>query len=713
MPTSPSVDPRYTAHTQYRQFVDFALGAKEDAIAESRGNLIVGAKSKLDFVGNVLRTSSSKASNDAVRSRFKAAIMGMFCVTDESALPDSVREAMKLDDYGKGKPLTARRILAVQTTVDKYFADKAQNLMAEAVRQGVEDNATTQKLVRAAVRACVEDPEAMEVVKANIKDILVDFSIPGGRDVMRPVHGVKERVDAVTANFRALRAFGKDDADLFTVGKGYVNLTERDFTALMSAAMEGRQRLQPHLDQVLKHSRGAKDMDEGVREFSKIFEETMAKCTAVVGQPAEPAEAARLQTFVARMLFHRDGDSRSVYHELDVAVKSDTAKQLKTLYRDLMADFRTAPDGQGPFGKLSGGLRLYMADHAERGSKFLEFLNNAMYDVYGVPANERRPVGTLQGNTRTSSEFNSVGQSLKTAGLKTMREEREAFLNGAVKGSGDAADRMRSVFARKADEAALYKPADTLKRQCEETIRRMLNQSFSLGMREARAPNVTMAKFGSLVEPVPVKLPGGTTLSHDAHWARDELADFITKGEKTAFKDLTPAEQRKVYAIMAIVSQDIAATSYEGPERVLDPKYDPQKGPLEEASHKRQFRFYEDPKDRGNPAVTLALGDDGGLRIGFKDIRYVTEVGTLTDDGRGYVDTHVKGMEDIAVFSPADVLMGRTLGSSIGVEYSLQIKGDAFTRLTDSDLGQAQLGESDMVCSDFRMTMALYDPSAW
>ena len=35
-------------------------------------------------------------------------------------------------------------------------------------KQGVENNAQSQKLIRAAVTACVEDPDAMEVVKANI-----------------------------------------------------------------------------------------------------------------------------------------------------------------------------------------------------------------------------------------------------------------------------------------------------------------------------------------------------------------------------------------------------------------------------------------------------------------------------------------------------------------------------------------------------------------
>ena len=36
----------------------------------------------------------------------------------ENHIPDSVKAAMKLEDYGKGKPLTARRILAVKAAID-------------------------------------------------------------------------------------------------------------------------------------------------------------------------------------------------------------------------------------------------------------------------------------------------------------------------------------------------------------------------------------------------------------------------------------------------------------------------------------------------------------------------------------------------------------------------------------------------------------------
>lgn len=714
MPSSIAVDPRYTAHAQYRQFVDFAQGAKknknEDLFAESRGTLVVGAKSKSDFIGNIFRSSSSKAANDEVRSQFKSAIMGMFGVTDESKLPDSVKEAMKLDDFGKGKPLTARRILAVQTTVDQYFADKAQTLMAEAVRQGVEDNEMTQRLVRAAVRACIEDPEAMELVKANIRKILIDFTTSIG-DVPRPVHGVKEKVDAITANLRALRAFAGDDATILAAGKEFVHLKAADFNVLMAAVAEGRQQLQPHLDQILKHPRGAQDMDAGVRAFGKAFDETLAKCGNAVGLSAGSADAARLKSFVVKSLLHRDGDAQALYHDLDVAVKSDAAKQLKALYRDLAADLKSeaASPGVGAFNDLPDGLRHCMADHVERASAHLDLLNDAMYDFYEVPANERRPVGMLQGNTRAGNDFRTLGQTLQTAGRETLRADRDAFVQKAVKGTGTAAERMRAVFARKIDGGSVYRPADDLKSQGEETIRRLVGRKMSEGLRTFKNPSAGMANFASLLNTYSVTLPGGAKLSGNMFVAQNQLAAFVTGGAKTSFNSLTQHEKNKVYVVMSLVSQSVANASYEAPARMLNPTYDPRKGPLEEEVHKPLFRFPDDSATSVKTEFTLELGADGGLKVGFTDSRYISRLETLKADGRTYDNAPVaKKVSEYDLMTA--LLRDRPLGSTVGMEYLLELKGEALDRLADSKFDNVQIGKTDMVCSGFQMSMMIYDP---
>ena len=112
-------------NAQFRKFVSFADEADSyNAIAqigEVKGhnasgvlqNRKIEAKSQLDWVGNVLRFSKSRTTNNAVRELFLNTVLKMCNVSSVEQLPESVQSALVLDDYGKGKPLTARRILAV------------------------------------------------------------------------------------------------------------------------------------------------------------------------------------------------------------------------------------------------------------------------------------------------------------------------------------------------------------------------------------------------------------------------------------------------------------------------------------------------------------------------------------------------------------------------------------------------------------------------
>ena len=62
------------------------------------------------------RSADDQKANNATREIFWNSIIDMF--GGESKIPESVKDAMKLADYDKGKPLTARRILAVKAAID-------------------------------------------------------------------------------------------------------------------------------------------------------------------------------------------------------------------------------------------------------------------------------------------------------------------------------------------------------------------------------------------------------------------------------------------------------------------------------------------------------------------------------------------------------------------------------------------------------------------
>ena len=105
-----------------RSFNDFAdvSGANRSDIARlgaSRdGSGLTIAKGTGDKAYLLTRRSDAdKTANDNVRAAFKDAVSGLFGGFDK--IPQSVKNVMKLGDYGKGRPLTARRIEAVKMAV--------------------------------------------------------------------------------------------------------------------------------------------------------------------------------------------------------------------------------------------------------------------------------------------------------------------------------------------------------------------------------------------------------------------------------------------------------------------------------------------------------------------------------------------------------------------------------------------------------------------
>ena len=120
---------------QFHSFVNFAQAAHADGKdkqiarvdigpllptegAELYSRTIVAASG--DRVAPLWRSQTNKDENNVARDLFKQAVIDMF--GGMSNIPKNVMDAMLMKDYGKGKPLTARRILAVQAEVEKASA---------------------------------------------------------------------------------------------------------------------------------------------------------------------------------------------------------------------------------------------------------------------------------------------------------------------------------------------------------------------------------------------------------------------------------------------------------------------------------------------------------------------------------------------------------------------------------------------------------------
>ena len=111
----------------FRSFVTFAegamlkgKGAKSIANAQVFGgrniSIVESCADKTGFAGGFHRTSAVGKVNDATRNLFLKSVIDMF--GGEKNIPKSVEKALKTEDYYRGKPLTARRILAVSKAID-------------------------------------------------------------------------------------------------------------------------------------------------------------------------------------------------------------------------------------------------------------------------------------------------------------------------------------------------------------------------------------------------------------------------------------------------------------------------------------------------------------------------------------------------------------------------------------------------------------------
>ena len=118
----------------FKAFVNFAQNnidaGNKKAIANvattQLGNRTIIA-SKTDSVGSIFfRTRFEEGANNATRDIFLNAVARMF--GGRSKIPESVWSAIKLEDYGHGQPLTARRIIAVKQAIDAHLSAPPEKL---------------------------------------------------------------------------------------------------------------------------------------------------------------------------------------------------------------------------------------------------------------------------------------------------------------------------------------------------------------------------------------------------------------------------------------------------------------------------------------------------------------------------------------------------------------------------------------------------------
>lgn len=237
------------SNTTFKKFADFAATvsgrtrlAVDDRIGKNGVERTVKAAANWDFIGNVKRGADKRETNDAVRAYFRQSVAELF--GGEAHIPDNVKEAMELHNFGKGKPLTARRIIAVQKAIEDVkspssYLDYSATIEDAAAKMRAipaprDSNGRTYaaadvgKAVDAVIAAAGQDLALLNV----LKDELVLPNIINGGKNLRSEDQIKAKVAAIKANVDELRQAADGDMSLFYTGlRGLIGMRGKPLKA--------------------------------------------------------------------------------------------------------------------------------------------------------------------------------------------------------------------------------------------------------------------------------------------------------------------------------------------------------------------------------------------------------------------------------------------------------------------------------------------------
>ena len=217
MPSEVNTQNLFT-NTQFQQFVEFANTSKTESIA--RATLTTDGKphsingTSESFIGKLFRSDATKDANNYTRTIFKESIAKMF--GGESNIPDSVKDAMKMADFDKGRPLTARRIMAVKAAIDQV-AEKMKTCVEESKANfdyTTDGREKCDEMIEKAFIACNGNTDAMDIVKTHIGEITVNSA-----SSLRTEEGMQKKVEGLLDNLNELKELSKQNPAIYTAGK--------------------------------------------------------------------------------------------------------------------------------------------------------------------------------------------------------------------------------------------------------------------------------------------------------------------------------------------------------------------------------------------------------------------------------------------------------------------------------------------------------------
>ena len=667
-------------NAQFNQFVQFAEQrtnpTTSKAIARAGvegplgGRAIKAAeKREGDSVRPFLpRSQANKNANDAVRNLFRQSVASMF--GGENRIPPSVKEAMRLKDYGCGKPLTARRIMAVKAAVETVLGRVAPALdQAKAKVAGLygprvnvsaeERRNTVDTLLDTLVSATAGDPDALEVAVSTAKNY-----IQGGDASLRTPDQVRQKAERLLANVAELRTLAGGNKAVFNAGKEYLRAMngkappEGLLRDMLNAAAQQK------LGKVKSLSASSSDLSihKAARQFADSVDQTMNAANAY-GRSYGADERLAAQNLAAALLLARCGEGTA--RKIAAATTGKTAGILLSFYNDLGSGaFRFPPE-------MPAGKKSHIQKQGARMCTMLGILNQVAQFRFGRTQSEaREPQLPNRPDYNKELDAGEIFEGLEEQALEASEKEQAEFARNAVVGDGPQADKIRGVYARFGGPVPSNSVFE-LKKMRDTIACNMINLYFCEERKVLAGGKHENSQFAlDRARGTVVRLPNGAQLSSDLATARDELAAFVTNGAKADYASLDDAEKGKVHVLMALLNQKTALAAMSAEPLALDPNgRDLQLQVAGEAS--REF--------------AISFGQNGSLKV---ECKLVHEPLRSIDigDGKGGYDT----LENLGE------------GSKIESSVSLEILPQELDRLAALDYSK---------CDDARMNEHVLDPN--
>lgn len=569
-------------NTQFTKFVEFAqtqaAAGNNSAIARDGGAVAEGAPlegrvisaATGDKVGALFRSARNQRANNDVRQLFKQAIIDMFGGAE--LIPKSVRDVMKAEDYNKGKPLTARRIMAVKAAIDSASGvinpaeTRAKaNILALYNEQGEENRGAIDKLVSAMVNRAADDADAMDIAVSNAYGLL-----RAGNATLRSVDEVKKKVDAIKAAVSELRAAAKGNAEIFRLGKEMLMFLAGKTIppGMIRSMIRAASKLDIGAIKSLSVSSSIVDIHLAVIQFGDNVKKAMSASGADRAF-REAEELMPLRNFVAGLMLARCDDDTAMDINALMTADGDKGKTLNSVYNAIINRDGLSTDD------LPSGLADHLCAKAGEIDNALSMLYNAAQRKLGVPDNSLNQIGY---NDKDDYEpyMNIIGDVVAKA-KREAQKTCDGFRANVVGGKSRGADALRDVYTRRVGPTA-FDPAATISSKRNAIIKDMINSRVRTEVRKFAEEETQTEFFDDVTSGnLNVTLRSGRNgkqinLSRTYSIARDQLASLVTKGEKTEFGELDPKEKRKVYIAMALLSKKTAGFAENAEMLALDPQ---------------------------------------------------------------------------------------------------------------------------------------------